>query len=226
MDIRFLGHAAFELSDGEHTVLIDPFLTGNPKAAVSADELSPQAILLSHGHADHIGDTVPIAKRSGAHVVAIVEIANELSADGVEQVSDPNLGGTVSAAWGSVKLVPAWHTSTTPKGTVNVPAGLIVRMGGKTVYHLGDTALFSDMRLIGEREGPIDVALMCIGGHYTMDRHDAVHAAKLIGARQVIPCHYNTFPPIETDAQAFQSEVLAAGAGEVVVLEPGETHSL
>lgn len=225
MDIRFLGHAAFELSDGEHTVLIDPFLTGNPKAAVSADELSPQAILLSHGHADHIGDTVPIAKRAGAQVVAIVEIANELSADGVEHVSDPNLGGTVSAAWGSVKLVPAWHTSTTPKGTVNTPAGLIVRMGGKTVYHLGDTALFSDMRLIGEREGPIDVALMCIGGHYTMDRHDAVHAAKLIGARQVIPCHYNTFPPIETDAQAFKAGVEAAGAGEVVVLEPGETHS-
>lgn len=225
MDIRFLGHAAFELSDGDTTVLIDPFLTGNPKAAVAADELSPQAILLTHGHADHIGDTVPIAKRAGAHVVAIVEIANELSADGVENVSDPNLGGTVSAAWGSVKLVPAWHTSTTPKGTVNIPAGLIVRMGGKTVYHLGDTALFSDMRLIGEREAPIDVALMCIGGHYTMDRHDAVQAAKLIGARQVIPCHYNTFPPIETDVQAFKAEAQAAGAAEVVVLEPGESHS-
>jgi L-ascorbate metabolism protein UlaG (beta-lactamase superfamily) len=225
MDIRFLGHAAFELSDGDTSVLIDPFLTGNPKAAAAPDDLSPQAILLTHGHADHIGDTVPIAKRTGSDVVAIVEIANELTEEGLENVHDPNLGGTVSLDWGSVKLVPAWHTSTTPKGTVNVPAGLVVRFAGKTIYHLGDTALFSDLQLIGKREAPIDVALVCIGGHYTMDRHDAVEAAKLIGARQVIPCHYNTFPPIETDVQAFKSEVQAAGAGEVVVLEPGETHS-
>ena len=147
MQIRFLGHAAFQLSDGETTVLIDPFLTGNPKAAVSADDLNPDAILLTHGHGDHIGDTVAIAKRCGAHVVAIVEIANELKDDGLEKVSDPNIGGTVQLEWGSVKLVPAWHTSTTPKGTVNVPAGLIVKMGGKTIYHLGDTALFSDLAL-------------------------------------------------------------------------------
>jgi L-ascorbate metabolism protein UlaG (beta-lactamase superfamily) len=225
MDIRFLGHAAFELSDGETRVLIDPFLTGNPKAAVAAEELEPQAILLTHGHADHYGDIVPIAKRTGAEVVAIVEIANELSEAGVENVHDPNLGGTVSFGWGSVKLVPAWHTSTTPNGAVNVPAGLIVRFGGKTIYHLGDTALFSDLRLIADTAGGVDVALMCIGGHYTMDRHDAVQAAKLIGAKQIVPCHYNTFPPIETDARAFKSDVEAAGAGEVAVLDPGETHS-
>ncbi|HEV3319415.1 MAG TPA: metal-dependent hydrolase [Solirubrobacteraceae bacterium] len=225
MDIRFLGHAAFELSDGSASVLIDPFLTGNPKAAVAADDLSPQAILLTHGHVDHIGDTVAIATRAGSEVVAIVEIANELSADGVAQVHDPNLGGTVTFDWGSVKLVPAWHTSTTPKGAVNVPAGLIVRFAGKTIYHLGDTALFSDLHLIAETDGPIDVALMCVGGHYTMDRHDAVYAAKLIGAKQVIPCHYDTFPPIVTDAQAFRSEVESAGISEVVVLAPGERHS-
>jgi len=225
MQIRFLGHAAFEPSDGQKSVLIDPFLTGNPKAAAAAEDLSPDAILLTHGHGDHFGDTVPIAKRTGADVVAIVEIADELSAEGLEKVHDPNIGGTVSFDWGSVKLVPAWHTSMTPKGTVSVPAGLIVRFAGKTVYHLGDTALFSDLRLIGETEGPIDVALMCIGGHYTMDRHDAVKAAGLIGARQVIPCHYDTFPPIETDAQAFRSDVESAGISEVVVLAPGERHS-
>jgi L-ascorbate metabolism protein UlaG (beta-lactamase superfamily) len=159
-------------------------------------------------------------------VVAIVELANEISADGVEQVFDPNLGGTVKFDWGWVKLVPAWHTSTTPKGTVNTPAGLVVHLGDKTVYHLGDTALFSDLALVAKRGNPIDVALMCIGGHYTMDRWDAVEAANLIGARQIIPCHYDTFPPIETDAQAFKTDVEAATSSEVVVLSPGETHPL
>src|SRR5207248_879379 len=112
MDIRFLGHAAFELSHEGTTVLIDPFLTGNPKAAASADELEASAILLTHGHADHIGDTVSIAKRTGAPVVAIVELAGEIGEEGV-QASDPNLGGTVEFDWGWVRLVPAWHTSTT-----------------------------------------------------------------------------------------------------------------
>jgi L-ascorbate metabolism protein UlaG (beta-lactamase superfamily) len=205
-------------------VLIDPFLTGNPKAAVGAEELSPDAILLTHGHGDHLGDTVSIAKRTGANVVAIVEIANELTGEGVENVSDPNLGGTVELDWGWVRLVPAWHTSTTPKGTANVPAGLVVGFGGKVIYHLGDTSLFSDLQLVGRRQ-PIDVALMCIGGHYTMDRFDAVEAARLVGAKQVIPCHYDTFPPIATDAQAFKADVEAGGASQVVVLAPGESHT-
>jgi L-ascorbate metabolism protein UlaG (beta-lactamase superfamily) len=224
MDIRFLGHAAFELSDGDTRVLIDPFLSGNPKAAASADELDPTTILLTHGHADHIGDTVDIAKRSGAPVVAIVELANELGEEGVE-VFDPNLGGTVKFDWGWVKLTPAWHTSTTPKGTVNTPAGLLIGFGDKVIYHLGDTALFSDLALVAQRGDPVDVALMCIGGHYTMDRLDAVEAAKLVKAGTVIPCHYGTFPPIETDAEAFKSDVEGATDSQVVVLEPGASHS-
>ena len=221
MDIRFLGHACFELSDGDTRVLIDPFLTGNPKAAVGPDDVDPTHIFLTHGHVDHWGDVEAIAKRTRAPVLAIVELANEIAEDGV-QTFDPNLGGTVKFDWGWVKLVPAWHTSTTPKGTVNTPAGLLIGIGGKTIYYTGDTALFSDMKLIAHRGNPIDVALMCIGGHYTMDRVDAVAAAQLVGANTIIPCHYNTFPPIETDAEAFKNDVKAS---EVVILQPGETHS-
>jgi L-ascorbate metabolism protein UlaG (beta-lactamase superfamily) len=223
MEIRFLGHACFELSDGDATILIDPFLSGNPKAAIAAEDAAATTILLTHGHGDHIGDTVAIAKRTGAPVVAIVEIANELGEEGVD-VRDPNLGGTVKFDWGWVKLVPAWHTSMTPKGTVNTPAGLLISFADTIVYHLGDTSLFSDLQLVGKRT-PIDAALMCIGGHYTMDRTDAVDAAELVGARTVIPCHYDTFPPIETDAQAFKSDVESATGSSVVVLEPGESHS-
>ena len=221
MDIRFLGHACFELTEGNTRVLIDPFLTGNPKAAVEASEVDPTHIFLTHGHADHIGDTVEIAKRTGAQVIAIVELANELAEDGVEKIADPNIGGTVEFEGGWVRLTPAWHTSTTPKGTINTPAGLVINLGGTTVYHLGDTALFSDLALPGRRDS-IDVALMCIGGHYTMDRHDAVTACELVGAGTVIPCHYDTFPPIQADADAFKNDVKGS---EVVILQPGETHA-
>jgi len=224
MDIRFLGHAAFELSDGDTRILIDPFITGNPKATVSADELQPNVILLTHGHADHFGDTVDIAKRTGASVLAIVELADEISKEGIETF-DPNLGGTVTFEWGWVKLVPAWHTSTTPNGTVNTPAGLLVSFGGQLVYHVGDTCLFSDLQLIARRGDKVNVALVPIGGHYTMDRYDAVTACEFIAAETVIPIHYGTFPPIETDAEAFKSDVESATDSKVVILAPGETHT-
>ncbi|MGA9857726.1 MAG: metal-dependent hydrolase [Solirubrobacteraceae bacterium] len=223
MDVRFLGHACFTLSDGDTTVLIDPFLTGNPKAAATADEVAATTLLLTHGHGDHVGDTVAIAKRTGAPLVAITEIAGEMEEEGLEVVNC-NLGGTATFDWGWAKLVPAWHTSTTPKGTVNTPAGLLINFKDTLVYHLGDTALFSDLQLVGKRR-QVDIALMCIGGHFTMDRHDAVDAAAFVGAKTVIPCHYNTFPPIETDAAAFKSDVESATASKVVILEPGETHS-
>jgi L-ascorbate metabolism protein UlaG (beta-lactamase superfamily) len=237
MEIKFHGHSCFELSDGETTLLIDPFLKPNNPAAVhTAEEVEPTHIAITHGHADHVADAVPVATRTGAHCVSIVELAEWLKSRGVENLSDPNLGGTVSFDWGSIKLVPAWHTSTLPGSeeapfsaehgvAIGTPSGLVVKLGGVTVYHAGDTCLFSDMKLIAERD-PIDVALLPIGGHYTMDRHDAALAAEFVGAKTVIPIHYDTFPPIETDAEAFKSEVESKTPAEVVILEPGQSHTV
>jgi L-ascorbate metabolism protein UlaG (beta-lactamase superfamily) len=225
MLIRFLGHAAFALEHDGKTVLIDPFLTGNPKASATADEVAADAIFLTHAHGDHVGDSVAIAQRTGAPIVAIVELAAELGEEDGVSVIDPNIGGTVDLDWVSVRLTPAWHTSTSPKGTVSIPAGLVVELGGKRIYFLGDTALFSDLALPSKR-GHIDLAVIPIGGHYTMDRFDAVVAADLVKADQVIPCHYNTFPPIETDAAAYKADVEHAGYAQVIVLDPGQSHTL
>src|SRR5918911_1014987 len=184
VDVRFLGQACFELTAGGVTILTDPFLTGNPKAAAAADEVTADVILLTHGHADHLGDTVDIAKRTGAEVIAITELAGEISENGVEKVRDPNMGGTEQFDWGWVKLTPAWHTAVTPSGTPHTPAGLLISYGDHVIWHLGDTALFSDLQL------------------------------------------YGPSPPIETDAEAFKQDVQQAGFSEVIVLEPGATHSL
>lgn len=236
MEIRYHGHSCFELIDGETTLLVDPFLSpNNPKADKTAEEVNPTHIALTHGHADHVADVVAVAQRTGAQCVAMVEVANWLEGQGVENVSDPNLGGTVTFDGVSIKLVPAWHTNTVPGsdekpysaelGTpMGVPAGLIIKMGGLTIYDAGDTCLFGDMELIGRRHH-VDIALLPIGGHYTMDREDAAYAATLIGARRVIPIHYDTFPPIETDVEAFASELDNHGI-EALVIKPGGSAEL
>jgi L-ascorbate metabolism protein UlaG (beta-lactamase superfamily) len=236
MEIKFHGQSCFELSEGETTVLVDPFLKPNNPAAVhTAEEVEPTHIAISHGHADHMADAVPVAKRTGAHCIGIVELAEWLKGQGVDAISDPNFGGTVEFDWGYVSIVPAWHTNTLP-GSEDAPfsaehgivlgpaAGLVIKIGETTVYHAGDTCLFSDMKLIAERSD-VDVFLVPIGGHYTMDRRDAAVAAGFVGAPTVIPMHYDTFPAIEADAEAFKSEVEEKTSSKVVVLKPGETHS-
>lgn len=222
--LRFLGHSAFEVVEGDTRILIDPFLTGNPLAAAQAEEFEPTAILLSHAHNDHLGDTLAIAKRTGALVVAIYEIATYLGNHGI-QTHGMSIGGGHEFPWGWVKLTQAWHGSTfvDEQGnfqTLGTPAGLLLRVGGRTLYHAGDTGLFGDMALIG-RPG-IDLALLPIGDNFTMGPDDALEAVKLIKPEQVIPMHYNTFPVIEQDAAAWARRVEEATGVPCTVLEPGE----
>jgi L-ascorbate metabolism protein UlaG (beta-lactamase superfamily) len=228
VEVRWLGHATFEIVEGDTRILVDPFLKpDNPAAVTGPDEVEPTDILLTHGHADHIAHVVEVARRTGASCVAIVELARWLSEQGVDDVADPNLGGTIERDWGWVRLVPAFHTNTLPDGrAIGHAAGLVIGVGATTVYHLGDTALFSDLRLVSERT-PINIALVPIGGHYTMDQQDAVTAAELLDADIVIPMHYDTFPPIAADPERFKSDVEASlrTSSEVVILKPGETYT-
>jgi L-ascorbate metabolism protein UlaG (beta-lactamase superfamily) len=223
--VTFLGHACCTVQEGEHTVLIDPFLTGNPLAAARPDQLAPHAILITHGHNDHVGDAIDIARRTGATIVANFEIATWCQQSGVS-THPMHIGGAHTFDWGWVKLTPAWHGSTfiDDQGfhTLGLPTGVLLRMGERTVYHSGDTALFGDMALIGRRH-PIDLALLPIGDNFTMGPEDALEAVRLLNPRRVVPIHYNTFPPIQQDPQAFARQVAAETKAECVVLAPGES---
>jgi L-ascorbate metabolism protein UlaG (beta-lactamase superfamily) len=218
--LRYIGHSAFTLEADGKVIAIDPFITGNPSATVQVEDVEPTTILLTHAHDDHVGDTVKLADRTGAKVVAQVELAGFLKGKGCDTIT-PNYGGTAAFDGGTVKLTPAWHTSAHSEGgPLGQPAGLIVRFYGKTFYFAGDTALFLDMQLIGD-EG-IDVAVLPIGDYFTMGPDDAVRAAKFVRARHVIPCHYNTFPPIQQDPEEFKKKVEEQTAAKCVVLAPGE----
>lgn len=228
LSLTYIGHSAFHLTDGDHSVLVDPFITGNPTATVEASDFSPDTILLTHAHNDHVGDTVAIAKRAASHVVALFEIANWLGTRGVEKTTGGNMGGTIRFDGGTVKFTPAWHTSSYQDEdgvhAITPPAGLVVRFGGKTIYFAGDTCLFSDMKLIGE-EG-LDVAVIPIGDAFTMGPIDAQRAVEFLNPKIVIPCHYNTFPPIRQDACLFERETEERTGARVEVLQPGTTLDL
>lgn len=227
VEITFIGHACFQIASGEVTILTDPFLSpNNPAATRTASDFNPDVIAMTHGHADHVADTLEVAKRSGAQLVGIVEVVNWFSEQGVERVIDLNFGGTAKFDWGSIRLVPAWHTTTLPDGTSGGTAGgLVIEIGGKVIYQLGDTGLFSDLALI-KRRSPVDVALVPIGGHYTMDPDDAAEAVRLVEPKTVIPCHYNTFPVVEQDPQVFADLVSQRTSSKTVILKPDETHSI
>jgi len=222
--IHYIGHSAFTFAAGEKLIAIDPFITGNPSATIKAEDIEPTTILVTHAHDDHVGDTVKLADRTGAPVVAQVELAGFLKSKGCETIT-PNYGGTAQFDGGTVKLTPAWHTSAHSEGgPLGQPAGMIVRMAGKAIYHAGDTALFLDMQLIGD-EG-IDVAIIPIGDFFTMGPDDAVRAVKFLRPKVVIPSHYNTFPPIKQDAEEFKKKVEEATSAKCVVLAPGESWTV
>ncbi len=204
-------------------MLIDPFFTGNSTAVVSPDKVDCDIICVTHGHGDHLGDAVQIARRTGAVVASILEMSNYLERTGVKAVGF-NLGGTVRIRNTSITMVPAFHSSSIGapglEFSAAMPVGMVID-SGKTVYHAGDTCVFGDMKLIGEMYKP-DVALLPIGGFFTMDPKQAAMAVKLLKPKIVVPMHYNTWPPIAQDPKEFAKLVQKSSKTKVVVLKPGE----
>jgi L-ascorbate metabolism protein UlaG (beta-lactamase superfamily) len=223
--VTWLGHGTFEIQTGETNIIIDPFLTDNPAASTTAAAVSPDVIIVSHGHGDHIGDTVEIAKRTGALVIANFEITNWLNGKGVSNTHPQHIGGAHAHAFGTVKLTIAHHGSMFPDGANGGnPCGVLLKLADGTIYHACDTGLFYDMKLIGE-EG-VDLAIVPIGDNFTMGPDDALRAVKLIEPKRVIPDHYNTWPLIEQDPAAWAERVKSETSSEPVVLEPGGTCAL
>lgn len=222
MKISYHGHSVVKIETEGKTILIDPFITGNGLTDLKAEEQKPDVILLTHGHNDHVGDTVEIAKASNSLVVAPNELAVYLGWQGLN-THPMHIGGAREFDFGKVKFTQAFHGSsyTTPDNEIiytGMPAGILFTAEGKTIYHAGDTALFSDMKLIGERH-PVDVLFIPIGDNFTMGPEDAAYAVSLIKPKIVVPVHYNTFPPIEVDPQKFAR--LVEGA-DVQILQAGE----
>jgi len=223
--LTWYGQACFSINTNGTKILIDPFLTGNPLATVKAEDVSADFILVSHGHGDHLGDAVPIAKRTGATVVSNFEIFNYMQRQGVEKAHPMHIGGAHQFPWGRLKLTIAQHGSALPDGSYGGnPVGFLLTLEGENVYHACDTGLFYDMKLIGE-EG-IAVAILPIGDNFTMGPADAVRAVKLLEPKVVIPVHYNTFEVIAQDPQAFARQVKGETSARCVVLQPGESYTL
>jgi L-ascorbate metabolism protein UlaG (beta-lactamase superfamily) len=228
MKLTFFGHAAAYLETASEKFLFDPFLTGNPKAPISAELVDPTYIIITHGHGDHVGDAVSISARTGAPIITTFELANWLEAQGVKTIG-LGVGGGGNFPFGRVRFTIAFHSaSATEEGGralyLGEPAGVVVETEGKIIYHAGDTALFSDMRLIGE-DAQIDLALLPIGDFYTMGPKDAAKAVGFLSPKHVVPIHFGTFPPIASDPQEFAS--LAAGKGaDIHILEPGQSLEL